>query len=70
MLEGLFQPTHLILILALVLIFFGPGKVTEIGASLGQGLRELRRALDGHDAPPGGAESDPANRPPPQSLSG
>ncbi len=42
--EGLFQPTHLILILAIVLVVFGPSKLTEIGASLGQGIKEFRHA--------------------------
>ncbi len=36
---------HLILILAIVLIIFGPGKLPEIGAGLGKGLRELKKAL-------------------------
>jgi sec-independent protein translocase protein TatA len=51
MIEGLFQPLHLVLILTLVLIFFGPGKLTELGASLGKGMRELRRSLEEHDPP-------------------
>jgi len=42
MFEGLFQPTHLILILVIVLIIFGPGKLTEFGKSMGQAVRELR----------------------------
>jgi sec-independent protein translocase protein TatA len=42
MFEGLFQPTHLILILVIVLIIFGPGKLTELGKSMGQAVRELR----------------------------
>ena len=29
--EGLFQPTHLLLILAIVLILFGPGKLPDLG---------------------------------------
>jgi sec-independent protein translocase protein TatA len=42
MFEGLFQPTHLILILVIVLIIFGPGKLTDLGKSMGQAVRELR----------------------------
>jgi sec-independent protein translocase protein TatA len=45
MFRGLFQPMHLILILVIVLIIFGPGKLPEIGAGLGKGLRELKKAL-------------------------
>ena len=52
-------PTELIIILVLALIVFGPKKLPEIGKSLGQGLRELRKAskdvmdtLDGVDDEP------------------
>ncbi len=48
MFRGLFQPMHLLIILAIVLIIFGPGKLPEIGASLGKGIRELKKALS-HD---------------------
>lgn len=52
MFRGLFQPMHLIIILAIVLVIFGPGKLPEIGASLGKGIKELKKALS-HD------ENDP-----------
>ncbi len=29
--EGMFQPTHLFFVLLIVLILFGPGKLSEIG---------------------------------------
>lgn len=47
MFEGLFQPSHLLLILVLVLIVVGPGKLPEVGASLGKSLREIKRGLEG-----------------------
>ena len=47
MFEGLLQPTHLLLILVLVLIFFGPGKLPELGKALGQSVRELRDSAAG-----------------------
>jgi len=34
---------ELILILAVALIIFGPGKLPEIGRALGKGLREFRQ---------------------------
>ena len=36
--------SELVIILVLALIVFGPKKLPEIGRSLGQGLRELRKA--------------------------
>jgi sec-independent protein translocase protein TatA len=39
---------ELIVILVVALVIFGPGKLPEIGSSLGQGLRDFRRAFEGH----------------------
>ena len=47
MLEGLFQPTHLILILAIALLIFGPKKLPELGQGLGKGIRGFKDALKG-----------------------
>ena len=45
MFEGLFQPMHLIIILAIALIIFGPGKLPELGAGLGKSIREFKKAM-------------------------
>jgi len=45
--RGLLQPTHLFFILLIVLLLFGPGKLPELGRSLGKGLREFKDALRG-----------------------
>jgi sec-independent protein translocase protein TatA len=45
MFEGLFQPTHLLLILIIALIFFGPGKLPELGSSLGKAIKDFKRAM-------------------------
>lgn len=42
--EGIFQPTHMLLILIVVLIIFGPGKLPEVGKALGKTIGEFRRA--------------------------
>ncbi len=46
MLEGLLQPTHLLLILIIVLIIFGPKKLPEIGKSLGQAIRGFKDGIN------------------------
>lgn len=38
--------TELIIILVLVLIIFGAGKLPEIGGALGKGIRSFRKAQD------------------------
>ncbi len=60
MFSGALQPTHLILILVIVLIVFGPGKLPEIGGSLGKSLTEFKRSFSGgSDAEKGSSESTP-----------
>lgn len=46
MFSGLLQPTHLIIILVIVLIIFGPGKLPDIGKAVGKTISEFRRATD------------------------
>ncbi|HUI67987.1 MAG TPA: twin-arginine translocase TatA/TatE family subunit [Nitrospirota bacterium] len=43
--EGLFQPMHLILILFIVLIIFGPGKLPELGEGLGKSIKAFKKAM-------------------------
>jgi sec-independent protein translocase protein TatA len=45
MFEGLFQPTHLVVILIIALLFFGPGKLPELGSSLGKAIKDFKRAM-------------------------
>jgi sec-independent protein translocase protein TatA len=42
--------TELILILVLVLIVFGAGKLPEIGGSLGKGIRSFKKAFEEPDS--------------------
>jgi sec-independent protein translocase protein TatA len=49
---GLLQPGHLIIILVIALIIFGPGKLPELGSSLGKGIREFKRTVGGDDETP------------------
>ena len=45
MFEGLFQPMHLLIILAIALVIFGPSRLPELGAGLGKSLREFKKAM-------------------------
>lgn len=42
-------PTELILILVIVVIFFGVGRLPEVFGAVGKGLREFRKASSGED---------------------
>jgi sec-independent protein translocase protein TatA len=43
--EGLLQPTHLIIILAICVIVFGPGKLGDVGRELGKGVRTFKKSM-------------------------
>jgi sec-independent protein translocase protein TatA len=49
--EGLFQPMHLIVILVIVLIIFGPGKLPELGEGLGKSIKAFKKAMNEKDEP-------------------
>jgi sec-independent protein translocase protein TatA len=45
MFEGLFQPMHLLVILAIALLVFGPKKLPELGKSIGEGIRGFKEGI-------------------------
>ena len=45
--EGLLSPVHLVIIMVIVLILFGPGKLPDLGKGLGKGIREFKDAIRG-----------------------
>lgn len=48
--EGLFQPLHLLLIIGIALLLFGPSKFASLGKGLGEGIRNFKAAMkDGED---------------------
>lgn len=59
MFEGLMQPMHLLVILFIALLFFGPSKLGDLGKGLGDGIRHFKNAMrEGAEtaAPPASAE--------------
>ncbi len=44
---GILSPTHLIIILAIVLVIFGPSQLPKLGASLGKTVRSVQEGIDG-----------------------
>ncbi|MGB9196024.1 MAG: twin-arginine translocase TatA/TatE family subunit [Terriglobales bacterium] len=58
--EGLFQPMHLLLILAIALLLFGPKRLPEIGKGIGDGIRALREGMKEQNAK---ADTKPEEKP-------
>jgi sec-independent protein translocase protein TatA len=63
MFEGLFQPMHLLVIVVILLLLFGPRKLPDLGRGLGDGIREFKNAMRG-DQPSQGQNQDKPQDPP------
>lgn len=52
MFEGLAQPMHLMVLVMIALLFFGPSKLGDLGKGLGDGIRHFKDAIkDGGEKP-------------------
>lgn len=47
--EGLFQPLHILLIVGIALLLFGPSKFADLGKGLGEGIRNFKAAVKEDD---------------------
>ena len=47
--EGLFQPLHILLIIAIALLLFGPRKFADLGKGVGEGIRNFKSAVKNPD---------------------
>jgi sec-independent protein translocase protein TatA len=57
-------PVELLIILAIVVLIFGVGRIGKIGKELGTGMREFRKGLQGDDEnkppePPANSDQEP-----------
>jgi sec-independent protein translocase protein TatA len=52
MFEGLFQPTHLLVIFGIALLVFGPKKFPELGKGIGEGIRGFKSAMKADEEKP------------------
>ena len=48
----LFAPGHLLVVLAIAILVFGPKKLPELGKGLGEAIRGFKGAVSGADEPP------------------
>jgi TatA/E family protein of Tat protein translocase len=60
---GGFHPVWLLLLLVVVLIIFGPGKLPQLGKALGEGIRELKHATNEEPVPERGGTEAPLAAP-------
>lgn len=60
---GSFGLPEIILILVVVLLLFGPGRIGKVAGELGSGIRNFRKGLSGEDEKPDDAKKDETNSP-------
>lgn len=48
--RDLLQPWHLLIVLAIILLIFGPGKLSGLGSALGSSIRDFKKATRDDDA--------------------
>ena len=53
----LFQPTHLLLVAIIAMIFLGPKRLPELGKGLGEGIRGFRDSFN--PPPPAPSKDEP-----------
>jgi len=52
MFEGLFQPMHLVVIVGIALLVFGPRRLPELGKGLGEAILGFKNSFNGGEATP------------------
>ncbi|RDE09489.1 twin-arginine translocase TatA/TatE family subunit [Pelagibacterium lacus] len=61
---GAFSLPHWLIVLAVVLVVFGPGRIAGVMGDLGQGLRSFRKGMAEEDQPDQPADRDqPSDKP-------
>ena len=51
MIEGLLQPTHLLVILAVAVLVFGPKKLPDLGRGLAEGIKSFKEGFKDPEKP-------------------
>lgn len=54
---------ELLIILVLIILLFGVGRISKIGQELGNGIRAFREGLHGEEPVETGAQSQPVENP-------
>ena len=58
--EGIFQPLHILLIIGIALLLFGPSKFADLGKGLGEGIRNFKSSMKEPEA----KDKEPPKPPP------
>lgn len=64
MTSGLVSPWHIVILVMVLLLIFGPKRLPEMGRSLGRGMREFKDSISGDAGAPAEAAAAPVERSP------
>jgi sec-independent protein translocase protein TatA len=42
----LFAPSHLLILLLIILVIFGPSKLGDVGGAMGRAIKDFKRAMN------------------------
>ena len=45
----LFAPSHLLILLVIILVIFGPSKLGDVGGAMGRAIRDFKTAMNEPD---------------------
>jgi sec-independent protein translocase protein TatA len=53
----LFAPSHLLILLVIILVIFGPSKLGDVGGAMGRAIRDFKRAMNEPETAPTAAKT-------------
>ena len=59
----IFAPSHLLILLLIILVIFGPSKLGDVGGALGRAIRDFKKAMNEPDQSPQSGTSVRTSRP-------
>lgn len=59
---GVLQPWHLIIIVVIILVVFGPGKLPMLGKAMGDSMRDFKKAISDEPSKDSAADLPPGTR--------
>lgn len=60
---GSFSIAHWLVVVVVLLLIFGPKRLSEVGKGLGQGIRNFKKGLDGSEQEKADAEAEDEGEP-------
>jgi sec-independent protein translocase protein TatA len=59
----LFAPSHLLILLLIILVIFGPSKLGDVGGALGRAIKDFKRAMNDETPAPTPPKSVASDQP-------